>query len=138
MSHRPAGGYNVFASACARSHLDAIENGIQFRLAVHAQTSELLDQRIKDLSARSVQQTDHVQIPNSPTGVGASRIACGALLRRAFPIPAGTIAALADDHADGAVETARRCRASFSLRKADPVAESSPDTRRRALPHCPD
>src|SRR5215216_3384511 len=50
MSRRPAGGYNVFASTGARSDLDAIQNGIQFRVAVHAQTSEFLNQRTKSLS----------------------------------------------------------------------------------------
>src|SRR5215216_4927752 len=66
MSRRPAGGYNVFASTGARSDLDAIQNGIQFRVPIHAQTSEFLNQRTKSLSPRSVQQTDHVQPPSSP------------------------------------------------------------------------
>jgi hypothetical protein len=56
MSRRPAGGYNIFASTGARSHLDAIQNGIQFRVAVYAQTSEFLNQRTKGLP-----QTGHVQ-----------------------------------------------------------------------------
>src|SRR5215216_3329441 len=65
MSRRPAGGYNVFASTGARSDLDAIHNGIQFRVAVHAQTSEFLNQRTKSLSPRSVQQTGHTQLHKS-------------------------------------------------------------------------
>jgi hypothetical protein len=83
MSRRPAGGYNVFASTDTRSDLDAIQNGIQFRVAVDAQTSEFLDQRIKGLSPRWVQQTDHVQLPSSPhrtNSAGTSHIACGAPL----------------------------------------------------------
>jgi hypothetical protein len=67
MSRRPAGGHNVFASTGTRSDLDAIKNGIQFRVAVHAQTSEFLNQRTKGLSPRSVQQTDHTQILKSET-----------------------------------------------------------------------
>jgi hypothetical protein len=48
-----------------RPDLDAIQNGIQFRVAVHAQTSEFSNQRTKHLSPRSVQQTDHVQLHKS-------------------------------------------------------------------------
>ena len=67
MSRRPARRYNVFASTGPRSDLDVIENGLQFPLALHAQTSEFLNQRTKGLSPQSVQQTDHVQPPSSPT-----------------------------------------------------------------------
>jgi hypothetical protein len=59
MSRRPVGGYNVFASTGARSDLDAIQNGIQFRVAIHAQTSEFLDQRTKGLPCRGT-------IPSAP------------------------------------------------------------------------
>jgi hypothetical protein len=49
MSRRPTGGNDVFAPTDGRSHLDAGQNGIQFRVAVHAQTSEFLNQRTKGL-----------------------------------------------------------------------------------------
>src|SRR5258708_17805499 len=65
MSRRPAEGYNVFASTGGRSHLDALQNGIQFRVDIHAQTSEFLNQGTKSLSPRSVQQTDHTQLHKS-------------------------------------------------------------------------
>src|SRR5882672_2553304 len=52
MSRRPARGDDVFASTGGRSHLDAIQNGIQFHVAVHAQTSEFLNQRTKGPSCR--------------------------------------------------------------------------------------
>src|ERR1700754_1060820 len=65
MSRRPTGGYNVLASTGARSHVDAIQNGIQFRVAVHAQTSEFLNQGTKGLAPRSLQQTDH-RTPTNP------------------------------------------------------------------------
>src|SRR5262245_62079470 len=121
MSRRPDGGDNVLASTNAHSHLDPLENSIQFRVAVHAQTSEFLNQKFKDLSIRLVRQTDHAHPQNSPTGRTALPFAhclwCIALSRRASLIPAGMIAALADDAA--AVETARCRRANFRSKPAD-------------------
>jgi hypothetical protein len=75
MSRRPAGSDNVLAATGARSDLDAIQNGIQFRVASHAQTSAFLDQWTKGLSPRSVQQADHVQPPSSPHRAKSARSA---------------------------------------------------------------
>ena len=63
MPQRGAGNDNIFAPAGARSHLDAIENRIQFHVVLYAQTSEFLDQRTKSLSPRSVRKTGHVENP---------------------------------------------------------------------------
>src|ERR1044072_6417739 len=52
MSRRPARGYNIFASTRVPSHLDAIKNSIQFRVAVDIQTSEFLNQGTKGPSCR--------------------------------------------------------------------------------------
>src|SRR4029453_8395963 len=83
MHRRPAPGYDVFASTAARSHLDATDNGLQFRVAVHAQTSEFLHERTKSLSPRSVQQTDHVQPPNlAPIGRTALALSASPLVHR--------------------------------------------------------
>ena len=83
MSRRPAGGYNVLASTGACFHVDALQNGIQFRVAVDTQTSEFLNQGTKGLAPRSVQQTGLVQtLKLSPrtNRASASRNACGAPL----------------------------------------------------------
>src|SRR4029078_3336575 len=61
MHRRPPTGYDIVASTGARSHLDAIQNGCQFRVAVHPQTPELLDQRTKRLSCRGTTPQRAVQ-----------------------------------------------------------------------------
>src|SRR5215831_7116200 len=64
VSWRIARTYNVFASTCARSHLDAFQNSFQFRVALSAaQISEFPDHGAKYLRLGSRQQVGHVQSP---------------------------------------------------------------------------